>query len=268
MCWCTTEQAQVIDNKALSMLGNEISCLLLLLARPASLSFFFFFFCGSLKNPRERTGDKRRRNYRKITQPEQRQAGQTGGPAKTRGTRGEPERVIRREERPTGHTRLKQTAEKTRGIMGVSLPLPLSPLDRYQPSGCSVTPDPIFPKTVSLSTPRLCHSISVHLAVSLHPQAPNLHYSFTASRVRSTVTVAPWRGFWQSARFRPPATFRVVTCAPVHRRLLVAAARTGTHIRASRPSDVHRHTLNWQSASCRGQRADVAPVSHVSLARN
>lgn len=95
MCWCTTERAQVIDNKALSMLGNEISRLLLLLARPA-------FSCGSPKNPGERTGrawgdDKRRRNYREITQPEQRQAGQTGGLAKTRGTGGEPGRVIRRE---------------------------------------------------------------------------------------------------------------------------------------------------------------------------
>lgn len=87
--------------------------------------------------------------------------------------------------------RAEADSRKKRGIMGVALPLPLSPLDRYQPSGCSVTPDPIFLKTVSLSTPRLCHSISVHLAVSLHPQAPNHHYSFIASRVRSTVTVAP-----------------------------------------------------------------------------
>lgn len=44
--------------------------------------------------------------------------------------------------------------------MGVS-PFTLSPLDRYQPSGYSITPDPIFLKTVSLSSPRLCHSIFV-----------------------------------------------------------------------------------------------------------
>lgn len=193
MCWCTTERAQVIDNKALSMLGNEISCLLLLLARPA-------FFCGSPKNPRERTGrawggDKRRRNYREITQPEQRQAGQTGGLAKARGTGGRSRESNTPGIKSDRTHRAEADSRKKRGIMGVSLPLPLSPLDRYQPSGCSVTLDPIFLKTVSLSTPRLCHSISVHLAVSLHPQAPNHHYSFTASRVRSTVTVAPWRGF-------------------------------------------------------------------------
>lgn len=119
------------------------------------------------------------------------------------------------------------------------------------------------------STPRLCHSISVHLAVSLHPQAPNHHYSFIASRVRSTVTVVPWRGFSYPLLSDLRRTFRLVTRVPVHRlSRQPPRMRTGTHICASRPSDVHRHALNWQSASCRGRRADVAPVSHVSPARN
>lgn len=61
MCWCTTERAQVIDNKALSMLGNEISCPLLLLARPA-------VFCGSPKKPKRanRKSVRRRQKAEKL----------------------------------------------------------------------------------------------------------------------------------------------------------------------------------------------------------
>lgn len=103
---------------------------------------------------------------------------------------------------------------------------PLSPLDRYQPSGCSVTPDPIFLKTVSLSTPRLCHSISVHLAVSLHPRAPNHHYSFMASRVRSTVTAAPMtRRLLVSARFPTSGSVSLGHARAPVRRLFLGSRR-------------------------------------------
>ena len=65
---CDSQRAQVIDNRPLSMLGNEISC--------SSARF-----CGSQKPRRtEREREKLQRDYT---------AGQTDGLTEERGTEGE-----------------------------------------------------------------------------------------------------------------------------------------------------------------------------------
>lgn len=143
----------MIDNRALSMLGNEISCCCCCSA----------CFVGLLKKTQESEQEESEAvtKEREITER-----------LHSRNRDGQTDRLAK-DERDGGRTRESNMLEiksdrthrakgrkKKRGIMGVS-PFTLSHLDRYQPSGYSITPDPIFLKTVSLSCPRLCHSIFV-----------------------------------------------------------------------------------------------------------
>ena len=136
-------------------------------------------FCGSQKTQenrergrergreREMEGKKTERNYREITQ-----RGQSRTDRRTNG--GERDRGRTRESNLL-EIKSDRTEKKERNYRSLS-PFTLSPLDRYQPSGYSITLDLIFLKTVSLSSLCLCHSIFSPLTVRIQLQASTLHY--------------------------------------------------------------------------------------------
>lgn len=137
---CDSQWAQVIDNRPL------ISCSWALLL--------------------ESETQENREGEREITQQEQ-----------SRTDRGERDRGRTRESNllEIKSDRTDSAGEKKERNYGSLSPFTLSPLDRYQPSGYSITLDPIFLKTVSLSSLRPCHSIFFPLAVWIQLQASNLH---------------------------------------------------------------------------------------------
>lgn len=142
---CDSQWAQVIDNRPLSMLGEEISC--------SSARFV------GLKNPREQR-ERGREGGKKDREKLQRDyAAGTELDGQTDSQRRQGQRKKQSNLLEIKSDRTDGAVEKKERNYGSLSPFTSSPLDRYQPSGYSITLDPIFLKTVSLSSFCLCHSI-------------------------------------------------------------------------------------------------------------
>lgn len=145
--------------------------------------------------------------------------------------------------------RAEAHSRKERGIMGVSVALARSPLELYQPSGCSVTPSLQIPSSLRQFHSPLPASVTQSLFTlpSRYPLGPQTYIIPLLPRVSAPL----WHRDAASRNsfiFRPPGRAQrltLITCASARRPpWSPPRTQTETHICASRPSDVHRHTLS------------------------
>lgn len=224
----------MIDNKALSRLRNEISCLLLLLAQPA-------FLCVCVwvpeKPKRENRKSVRRRQRTEKLQRDYRAGTETGGTDRRAG----------QDERDGGRTGESHTpgiksdrthkAEKREELWRLSAFTPLSSgalsAIRVLRHSRSHLPSDSFTLHFPSLSLNLCSPCG--LTSPSGPKPTLFLYCLEGSLHCDCGAVTR---LLESARFPPPGTLGVVTYAPVHR-----LCREPPHICAGRPSDVHGHTL-------------------------